>query len=813
MKKDTITKKIIALGIFFFAIHFGSYAQFITGKVVSNNSAVEGATVLLLKTKDSSIAKSALTDVNGIFSFENIKANSYLLKITFSGKLTHFSAAFNYQASSSLNLETVSLIDNGGLGNVTVTANKPFISRKIDRTIVNPDALISNAGSTALEVLEKSPGVQVNQEGIISLRGNSGVVVFIDDKPTYMAASDLAGYLRGLPSASIEVIEIMTNPPAKYDAAGNFGVINIKMKKFTQKGFNGSLSTSYGQGIYARSNNTFNFNYRINKWNFFSSVGYTYGNAFQDLIINRSYFTPAGNLDFSFNQNSLIRKTPQNFTGKIGADFYASKKLTLGFVYNGFRNRADDNTVNYATNKNASNQLLNRVEAFSPADRRVDNNSYNLNLNYKLNAKTEVLAAYDYITYNANQNNSLLNNVYNPNSTLNNSTNLVSKLPSNIEITSAKTDFTSIVKNGKLEYGAKSSWVNTNNVAGFFDEVSTILNPNWEFSNNFSYRENINAGYLNWAWDKGKRISFQAGLRVENTIISGNSFGNPTKKDSSFKRDYTNLFPTLFINYNVDSLGHHVVNLNIGRRINRPNYQDMNPFIYPLDRFTLYAGNPFLQPTFSYNVELSYIYKNNWATTLQYSNVTNQIQESIQQQNGIFYSRPGNFGKQISYTISTNGMIPIKPWWKLQVAAQATYNKFETSIYNQALNNEGTFVVLSPINLFQINKKWSAELRANYQSSIYLAQFITIPQFLMGAAVAKRIMKDKGSLKLNVNDMFYTLRTGGDIKAIENSTANWRSHLDSRVVTLTFSYRFSKGKNLQVRTLTGANEEKARVKT
>lgn len=805
--------KPFLLIVFLICANAHTYAQNISGNVVSNNTPLDGATVLLLKAKDSLLVKSAITDAKGIFSFENIKANTYLLKVSYSGKQTFISAPFTYEANTTKVVDVINMPDNANLGNVTVIAQKPFVSRKIDRTIVNPDALISNAGSTALEVLEKAPGVQVNQDGIISLRGNSGVVVFIDDKPTYMAASDLAGYLRGLPSASIDVIEIMTNPPAKYDAAGNFGVINIKMKKLTQKGFNGSLSTSYGQGIYARSNNSFNFNYRINKWNFFSNVGYTYGNVFQDLVINRNYFTPTGNLDFSFNQNSLIRKTPQSFTGKIGADFYASKKLTLGFVYNGFRNRADDNTINYATNKNAANQLLNSVKAFSPAERRVDNNSYNLNLNYKFSTKTEVLVAYDYITYNANQNNSLLNNVYNSNGSLNNSTNLVSKLPSNIEITSAKTDFTTAIKNGKLEYGAKSSWVNTKNVAGFYDEVSSVLNPNWDFSNNFNYKENINAGYINWAWDAGKKISFQAGLRVENTAITGNSFGNPTKTDSSFKRDYTNLFPTFFINYTLDTLGHHVLNLNVGRRINRPNYQDMNPFIYPLDRFTLYAGNPFLQPTFSYNIEVSYIYKNNWSTTLQYSTVTNQIQESIQQQNGIFYSRPGNFGKQISYTLSTNGMVPIKKWWKLQVSAQASYNKFETSIYNQALNNEGTFVVLSPINLFQINKQWSAELRANYQSPIYIAQFVTIPQFLMGAAVAKKIMKDKGSIKLNINDMFYTLRTGGDIKAIENSTANWRSHLDSRVFTLTFTYRFSKGKNLQVRTITGANEEKARVKT
>jgi hypothetical protein len=604
----------------------------------------------------------------------------------------------------------------------------------------------------------------------------------------------------------------MTNPPAKYDAAGNPGIINIKLKKLKQKGLNGSISTNYAQGIHPRSNNSFNFNYRINKWNLFSNLGYNYGNSFQDLFINRSYNNAAGNLDFTFNQNSRIRKTPQSFTGKIGADFYASKKLTIGIVYSGFRNTNKVLTSNTATTKNAANQLLNTVLAKVPEDRENDNNSFNANLNYKFNKKTEVSAAYDYITYDANQNNSLLNEVFNANGSLNNSTNLISKLPSNLKITSIKSDFTTNIKNGKLEYGAKTSWVSTKNIAGFFDELAGILKPNWDFSNNFNYKENINAAYINLSWDKGKKFSFQLGTRVENTVITGYSFGNPTKSDSSFKRNYTNLFPTIFLNYKFDTLDKHVLSLNVGRRIDRPDYQDMNPFLSPLDRFTLYSGNPFLQPTFSYNVELTHTYKSNFSTTFTYSYINNVINETIEQKNGIFYSRPGNIGKQIILSLYTGGSIPVKAWWKIQLESEVSYNKNKAVIYNQQLNSNGAFFGFAATNQFQINKQWSAEWRVNYQTGYYNAQFVTIPQYSTRVAIAKKIMKDKGSLKLNINDMFYTIRAGGDIKAVENSTANWRSRFDSRVIGLTFSYRFSKGKDLQARNLTGANDEKARVK-
>lgn len=787
-------------------------AQTIKGKVISNSNALEGVTVLLLNAKDSSIVKAALTDSSGIYSFEKIKTSKYLLNLTFSGKQAYFSPPFYVDSNTNKNIETISLIDNSNLQEVVVTATKPFISRKIDRTIINPDALISNAGSNALEVLEKSPGIRVDQDGNVSLRGKQGVMIFIDDKPTYMSQADLAGYLRGLPSGSIDVIEIMTNPPAKYDAAGNAGVINIKLKKLNKKGFNGSISTNYAQGIYPRSNNSFNFNYRINKWNFFSNLGYTYNNVFQDLNIYRSYNNAAGNLDFTFNQNSLIRRTPQSFTAKIGADFYASNKLTIGVVYSGFQNKNIGNTNNYATTKNATNQLLNTVVANIPSNKTLVNNSYNVNLNYKLSKATEATVAYDYIKYNANQNNSLLNKVYNANGSLNNSTNLISKLPSNLNITSIKTDFTTSIKNGKIEYGAKSSWVNTQNVAGFFDEVAGSLNPNWDFSNNFNYKENINAGYINWIWDNGKNLSFQIGLRAENTAITGNSFGNPTKRDSSFKRDYTNFFPTFFINYKLDTLENNVLSLNFGRRIERPDYQDMNPFISPLDRFTLYTGNPFLQPTFAYSVELSHIYKSNFTTTFQFSYIDDLANETIEQKNGIFYSRPGNVGKQIIYSIYTGGTIKVRDWWKALLECEVNYTLNKATIYNQELRNNGAFFGFAFNNQFQINKQWSAEFRGNYQTGNYNGQFVTIPRISFGTSLAKKIMKDKGSLKLNINDMFYTIRAGGDIKAVENSTASWRSIFDSRVIGLTFTYRFNKGKSLEARNLIGANDEKSRVK-
>ncbi len=809
---------ITALLIFSFIGAETKAQGMISGTVFSpDQQKAEAAIVNLLRAKDSVLVKAVITDSIGQYEFLITKPGTYLISVSFQGAAKYYTKPFGAaNADQSIKIEPIQLIAKSAttLDEVTVASKLPFVEKKIDRTVINPDALIANAGTNALEVLEKSPGIQVDINGNISLRGKQGVMVFIDDKPTYLTSADLANYLRSLPSSTLATIEIMTNPPAKYDAAGNAGIINIKLKRTKTKGVNGGINTSYGQGVYARSNNSFNLNYRVNKINFFTNLSYNVNNSFQDLYIERQYFKPnTTSLNSTFNQNSFIKREATGFTGKIGFDYYINKKSTFGMVLNGFTNETKNTTTNIAQVGDANAQLQALVKAYSPSDRNFKNQSLNLNYTYKLNDKgREISTNADYVGYNGVTDQYLLNSIYDANNNFVSSTNLISNLPSNIDIWAAKVDYLNPLKNGgRFEAGAKSSLVNTNNVANFYDEVNGAQQPNYDFSNNFTYKENINAAYINYNFNR-KKFSFQTGLRFENTNIQGTQLGNPVRKDSSFTRTYNNLFPTIFMLYKVDSLGIHQLGLSVGRRINRPDYQSMNPFTYPLDRFTLYSGNPYLQPTFSQNAEISHTYKGRFTTAFEFTYVTDVISETIQQENGIFYSRPGNLGQQYSYSLSFNGAFNPAKWWVLQLYTEITMNDFRSNVYGQQLNNKGTYWFLGPTNQFTINKKWSAELSGSYQTAVVTGQFITIPVWTMRMGFSKKILKDKGSLKFNLNDIFYSQQPGGDILAVANSSAKWKSFLDTRVATISFSYRFNKGKSLNARNTGGSDAEKGRVK-
>jgi iron complex outermembrane recepter protein len=806
---------LLSLPAFF--ITAASFAQ--TGTItgdISGSKELSGAVVTLLKAKDSSFYKTAFCSSEGKFEFELVKDGSYLIMITHTGYQKYYSNVFTIGVDKFLiQLPSIELKEAiKELQEVKVQAKKPFVERKIDRVVINPDALIGNAGTNSLEVLEKAPGILVDVNGIISLKGKQGVLVFIDDKPTYLSAADLAGYLRSLPAGSIESIEIMTNPPAKYDAAGNAGIVNIRLKKNRTKGWNGGMTLSYGQGRYHRSNNSFNLNYRINKFNFFTNISYNNNHSYQDLTINRFYFSPAGAYNSAFIQNSYIKKEQQSVNGRLGADYYINNQHTLGFTLSGFINPSFSPVTNKAKLLDSNNNIINLVEATNPSDKVWKNGSANINYAYKIGKKGKSLFAnVDYIQYNSTHSQNLVNSIFTPANIFVGKTTLQSSLPANISIKTGKVDYTNpLKKGGKLDAGLKSSFVNSDNIADFFDVIGNTSSPNYQFSNRFRYQENINAAYINYAKD-WKKISVQAGLRLENTNIRGNQLGNAIIKDSSFKRNYTNLFPTFYVAYRPDSTQTHQFGLSVGRRINRPNYQDLNPFTYPLDLYTYYGGNPFLQPTFAYSFEVSHTFKNKITTSVEYGIINNLIQETNEQRGTIYYSRPGNFGKQTVYGIDINANLQLAKWWTLILYTELKNLGYKSLIYGQVLDEKRFYWYIGPTNQFTITKNLSAELAGSYQTRILVAQFLTIPVWQMRAGISQKILKGKGSVRFNVSDLLYTNQPGGDIRNIANSKANWLSLLDSRVASFTFSYNFAKGKSLNARKSGASDDEKGRIKT
>ena len=344
-----------------------------------------------------------------------------------------------------MQLETI----NKNLKEVTVTSKKLFIERKLDKTVINVDASVTNAGTTAMDILEKSPGVTVDKDGNISLKGKQGVMVMLDGKPSYLSGADLANLLRSMSSANLEQIEIMTNPSAKYDAAGNSGIINIRTKKNKQKGFNGSVNLAYGQGVYGTTNNSLNLNYRNGKFNLFSTVSVNHRNSFQQLDINRIYKNQDQKVNAIFTQNGRMMGRNSNNSLKVGADYYASKKTTIGIVLTGFSNDKNNSGLNTSYLKNGSD-ILDSIAVSTTAEKGAwKNGGANINLRHQFDSTgRELTMDADYVRYNSSNNQPFNNVTYLPDGTISSSNLLLGELPSTINIYSAKADYTHPLKNG-----------------------------------------------------------------------------------------------------------------------------------------------------------------------------------------------------------------------------------------------------------------------------------------------------------------------------------------------------------------------------
>ncbi|MCR8561245.1 TonB-dependent receptor [Mucilaginibacter sp. BJC16-A38] len=761
----------------------------ISGKITGDGKPLDGATVYLKRAADSVLIKTALADASGNFVFENQKKGNYKLTVTMIGYQLYNSATF--QLDSSKTLPTIALKQTGTtLQGVTITSQKPLIEHKIDRTVVNVDALISNAGSTALDVLEKSPGVLVDDNGAISLKGK-GVQVFIDDKPSYLSGADLESYLRSLASSSIDQVELMSNPPAKYDAAGNGGIINIRTKKSKQKGFNGNLNLGWSQGKYGKTNNSFNYNYRNNKLNINGRFGYNTNNNFNDLDINRHFLNPDGSIASNFLQNSFIRRTSQSYSGKVEADYYASDKTTWGVEFDYMVRPSDENTIATSRLLNSQNVLDSTIIANNKQHYNFKNGGMNVNYRHQYDKNGKELSAdFDYINYRNTSNQSFDNKTYLPDGTMVNPDLLTGSLPADIQIFALKADYAQPLRNGiKLAGGAKSSYTRTNNIADYFYTANDITTPDYTKTNHFIYHENINAAYINANKDF-KRFSIQAGLRFENTSSTGHQLGNVQKPDSVFKRDYNALFPTLYLQYKLDTAGKQSISLNYGRRVDRPYYEDLNPFLSPIDKFTYYTGNPFLKPSYTNNVELSYTW-GHITTEFSYSKTRDAVDETIEIVDGIYYSRPGNIGSTVNKTITIDASFEPAKWFNFHLFGFVQNIHTVSAFYTGTLDTKGTFFFIRPVTEFKLGNDWTAQLDGGYQSKITNAQFVAGHRGKVNTGLSKKLSPST-TVKLVVNDVFHTFVNSGDINNLANTLANYRNISDTRTAVISLSYRFGK---------------------
>lgn len=789
----------------------------VNGLVVdSDKKPIEGAVVSLLKAKDLSLVKTLFTEADGSFECAAFVADSFKISVTQLGFKNYLSSSlFASENQRVVNLGTLQLeIEGKKLDEITVTTKIPFVERKIDRTVINPEALISNAGGNAMDVLAKAPGIMVDENGNIKLKGKSGVTVFIDDKPTYLTGTELESYLKSLPAESIKQIDIMVNPPAHYEAAGNAGIINIKTKKSKLKGFNGNVSSNYSQGRYARTNNNLSLNYTNKRVTVFSNFNYGIHSGYHDLTIQRKYKNEDLSLKSVFTQNTYIQPTSQSLGGKLGMDYYVNDKTTIGIMWRGILNSGLKKSFNKADFLFPDPSQNNIVIADNKEESTFKNGTLNLNLRHQFDSTGKLLTVdLDYVAYATHLNQFYKNDVYAVNGFNTYNDQQHGDLPSEIKIYAFKTDYSQPFKNNaKFDAGLKTSYTQTDNDAIYTITQNNVTQNNYNLSNHFMYDEMINAGYINYS--KGfKRMDVQAGLRFESTLLDGRQLGNVAKPASEFTRNYNSLFPTMYWSYKLDTAAQNILVLSYGRRINRPFYKDLNPFISPLDKYTFYEGNPFLRPTFVHNLSLAYSFKDFLTATFSYNNHTNQIQETIEINNGIYYSRPGNIGSSVQYNFSLEGSIPLAKWLTTNFYSEVQYAEYKSKLYTQDLNARGTYWYINVNNSFNFGKGWAGELSGEYITNFIDSQFSFGDFGSINLGLQKKIFKDKGSLKFSLSDALFTNRIRGRINNLYLTNAIWYGPRDTRVVSITFSYRFGKMNNSKPKhTGSGSDSEQGRVK-
>ncbi|HMF73597.1 MAG TPA: TonB-dependent receptor [Flavitalea sp.] len=803
---------LLSAFVLFLSSAIGQNAGKISGRILKTDKPVDGATVSLLRAKDSATVKLSASDKEGHFMFGKVADGKYLVSVTAVGHQKVFSDIIeltpqqqNVQLSE-INLTAISK----NLAGVTVSAKRPLIEQRIDRTIVNVDASITNIGTSALEVLEKSPGVSVDREGNISLKGKEGVLVMIDGRPTQLGGADLANLLRNMSSNQLDQIEIMTNPPARYDAAGASGIINIKTKKAAKAGFNGSASVAYSQGKYPKTNEGFNFNYREGKINLFSNLSHNYQERFSTLNIDRNiYNSNTNSIDNVFNQVANRISTGNSYDAKIGVDFFATKKTTFGAIVN-LNSRKMLSTNPNITNISNASKLLESITT-AAVDNQSDGKSLNTNLNFRtvLDKKgKEITSDIDFLKYSTDNDLFMVNSYTDAaGDPYSKADTLKGILPQHIDVYSVRVDYLHPLKKGaRFEAGLKSSIVRTDNNASYDSIESGKLVHDFNRSNHFIYKENINAAYVNLSTPLSKKITAQFGLRMENT----NAKGRQITTGEEFDRHYTQLFPTAYFQYKANEKNNF--GANFGRRVSRPSYQSLNPFIRFIDRYTFSQGNPNLKPSVSNNIELSHTWKNQITTTLNYTKIKDMIQEIIQQKGQEAYNMPDNVSSLNQFGISVSANTPITKWWRSTININVYNDRYKGIISGTPIDLATTSFVINGTQQFKLNKTLTAEFNGRFRNGWLEGVMRVKPIGFVGAGLSKQILENKGTIRLTARDIFHTQKLKG-MTQYGNVDVDIRQVADTQILTLGFSYTFSKGKKIAPvkRTAGSSNEEQGRI--
>lgn len=759
----------------------------LTGRVVSaTEEAIPFANTILFNEADSQMVKAEITNDDGEFNLTGIAPGKYFLQISFIGFVDYRSATINVGSEKSIELPVIQLQeDENVLDAVEVVAQRALIEVQPDKTVFNVEGSANATGNTALELLRKAPGVMVDNNDNIILMGKSGTIIYIDGKPSPLSGDDLAALLRSMQSSEIEAIEIITNPSARYDAEGDAGIINIRLKKNKSHGMNANLNANYNQGFYAKFNGSVTGNYRNSFMNVFGTYSHNTGTWRNWMDIYREQNGQA------FDAKSVMRHTGPYHGYKFGADFFASEKSTWGILVNGGHNtRNTENTNITFISDLATGEPLQVLDALSENNGYYFNN--NINLNYRFDNREGITwnVDLDYGTYD------ITNDTYQPNYYRDASTNdliaeniFETNAPTGISIYSSKVDHERNIWGGKLSAGLKFAYVVTDNTFDFFNVINDESVLDLDRSNNFVYEENVDAAYLSFVRDIGK-FGINAGVRSELTHSVGTLTSAQDIENEEVERTYLDFFPSGGITYRADQKNQ--LRLNYSRRIQRPNYDALNPFEFKLDELTYRRGNPFLQPQYTNSLSLSHTFNYTITTSLNYSYTRDFFSNISDTTEGSrTYMETRNIGYQ--QNIGLNISAPYSPvkWWSTYTNMGVFNLENGGNLDDQrAIEINATTFNVYHQSTFNITENTSFEVSGWYASpSVWGALYQTGDNWSVDVGLQQKLFDKRGNLKVSFTDVFHTAPWDA-IQEIPGLYMDVRGGWESQQLRVSFSYLF-----------------------
>jgi hypothetical protein len=775
----------------------------------ATGTALPFASVALLNAKDSSLVKGGLSNETGVYELTHIKAGRYLVAASMVGYKTMHSAAFEVNTASK---EVPSLLMTEAaknLNEVTVVAKKPLFEQQVDRMVVNVQNSITAAGGTALEVLERSPGITVNrQNGSLAMSGKGGVMVMINGKMTRLPMATVVEMLESMTASDIEKIELITTPPARYDAEGDAGIINIVTKKNINFGTNGSLSATMGYGWYGRPSATLNLNRRTKKLNVFGSYTFARDHNWHQYYFNRIVQQKTGPLT---TENTSNRYTIRDsHTAKAGFDYALSSQTTLNGLISGFDNRwsGDLPTISFVRQNDV---LVSQSSLMTSRANRWKHLMLNLNLRHVFKNKQEWSFDIDRLYYK-NRNPALyFSDIYNVKAGSREQQQFTVLKETPIKTWVLKTDFQQALgAKGRLEAGLKATVTTLDNAVA----LDRLEGTNWKtdsfYTNRYKLAENILAGYVSLNQSLDTKTKLQAGLRYEYTQTDINT----PEGASLVHRRYGNFFPSVFVSRKLTKS--QTVNLSYSRRITRPTYDDIAPFVAFFDLNTYASGNPVLLPTISDAVQGSYVLKDTYVFSLKYSydkNVIAGLQPHINAATNQLYYYAENIDRQNTFSFSVSLPVVFTRWWQSQNNLTGVSQKITTTYQDKPVNMSAYNMQLNSSHTFKLPRKYTAEITGFYQSPAVFGVYRSQAFGQVTVGLQKVLAGDKGTFRLNISDVFW------------NNVSRWRSnipslnldnngifHFEPRVVRLTYNRNFgSKTVKAANNRSTGSEEERKRV--